>query len=157
MRAVKAFSGFLDFPQKFCHSIKISPSGLNSGSGVALDCLPALAVRGRTGGARPHWRCGDGKKLATHNAHKKKKLQKKRKFVGLSVCSVWSVVFVGTTEYTEGRARRRDYPVSAVSFFVCFFGILGQFKPNPCPSVFIRGSPLRRVAHLRQTCQLPQF
>ncbi len=23
----------MDFPQKFCHSIKISPSGLNSGSG----------------------------------------------------------------------------------------------------------------------------
>ncbi len=26
----------VDFPQKFCHSIKIRPSGLNSGSGVAL-------------------------------------------------------------------------------------------------------------------------
>jgi hypothetical protein len=55
----------------------------------------------------PHWQ--GWKEIS----HKKKELQKKRKFVGLSVCSVWSVVFVGTTEYTEyteGRARRRDYP-----------------------------------------------
>jgi hypothetical protein len=95
------------------------------------------------------------KKLATktHKAQKEKATEKE-KFVGLSVCSVWSVVFVGTTEYTEyteGRARRRDYPGSAVSFFVCFLASLGslnQISVHQCSSV---------VLSRAQICQLPQF
>jgi hypothetical protein len=84
--------------------------------------------------------------------HKKKKLQKKRKFVGLSVCSVWSVVFVGTTEYTEYTEREgvaagvfcifvANY-LGSVSICGFFLGALAV-QSYPCPSVSIRGSPPR--------------
>ena len=48
------------------------------------------------------------------------------------------------TEYTEGGARRRDYPVSAVSFFVCFLAFLGslnQISVNQCLSVVLPQLP----------------